>query len=46
VQTRHWWWVIAAIIVAWLGGMVAASWIGYEHRSPQRIENWKPEAVK
>lgn len=46
MSTRHWVLIAAAIIALWLAGMVATSWVSYEHRSPQRIENWKPEPVK
>ncbi len=46
MKTRHWLGIAAAIIALWLAAMAAASWISYEHRSPQRIENWKPEPVK
>jgi len=46
VKTIHWVLVSVVIIAVWLIAMVAASYFGYEHRLPQRIENWKPEPVK
>ncbi len=33
------------IIVIWLALMVGASYLGYEHKLPVRIENWKPEPL-
>ena len=37
--------VIAAICALWLAAMVVTSYVGYEHKSPARIENWRPEPV-
>jgi hypothetical protein len=41
--TRRWVLVIAAICALWLAAMVVASYLGLEHKSPVRIENWRPE---
>jgi len=46
VKTIHWVLVSFAIIALWLVAMVAASYFGYEHRLPQRIENWKPDTSR
>ena len=35
--------VIAAICALWLAAMVVTSYFGYEHKTPVRIENWRPE---
>jgi hypothetical protein len=39
-------WIVVAIVaaIAWIALMVAASYFGYEHRSPVRIPNWQPDA--
>lgn len=41
--TGRWVLVIAAICALWLTAMVVASYLGLEHKSPVRIENWRPE---
>jgi len=40
---QRWVLVIIAICAAWLVAMVAASYLGLAHKTPVRIENWKPE---
>jgi len=35
--------VIAAICALWLAAMVVTSYLGYEHKTPVRIENWRPD---
>jgi len=35
--------VIAAICALWLAAMVVTSYLGYEHKTPARIESWRPE---
>lgn len=39
----HWVLLIVLILIAWLAFMVGASDFSYEHKSPVRLENWKPE---
>ncbi len=34
--------IIAVICVLWLAAMVVASYVGYELKTPTRIENWRP----
>lgn len=46
MKTIHWVMIAVGIIAVWLIAMVAASYYGYEYRSPQRIENWKPESPR
>ncbi len=38
-------WIIVIIVICilWLGFMVGVSYLGYEHKLPVRIENWKPQ---
>jgi uncharacterized membrane protein affecting hemolysin expression len=38
--------IVAFIIAIWMVLMVGASYFGYEHKSPVRIENWKPEPAR
>lgn len=40
---RRWAIVIALICFGWLAAMVVTSMLGYEHRSPVRIQNWHPD---
>jgi hypothetical protein len=35
--------VIAVICALWLAAMVVTSYVGYELKTPTRIENWRPE---
>ena len=35
--------VIATICALWLTAMVITSYVGYELKTPIRIENWRPE---
>jgi len=35
--------VIAAICALWLAAMVVTSYLGYEHKTPVRIESWRPD---
>ena len=37
--------VIAAICALWLAAMVVTSYVGYELKTPARIESWRPEPV-
>ncbi len=41
-------WVLALVLLSalWLGIMVIASVLSYEHKSPVRIENWKPAPAR
>jgi hypothetical protein len=34
--------VLGLLTLVWLALMVGASVIGYEHKSPVRIDSWKP----
>lgn len=42
----NWKLVIFLICGAWLLPMIGASYLSYEHKSPIRIENWRPETVR
>jgi len=33
----------AAICALWLAAMLVTSYLGYEHKTPARIEIWRPE---
>ncbi len=41
--TRRWVLVIALICAGWLAAMVVASVLGFENKTPVRIQNWQPE---
>jgi hypothetical protein len=45
MKSSHWKWIIVTICGVWLLLMVGASYLSYFHKSPVRIENWKPERV-
>jgi hypothetical protein len=39
----RWLAALVTIIALWLAAMVVASYLGYEYRTPVRIENWRPD---
>ena len=43
MKQSHWILIVTFVIVVWMALMVGASYFSYEHKSPVRIENWKPE---
>jgi hypothetical protein len=43
MKNNVWILVIIAICGLWLALMIGASYLGYEHKLPVRIENWKPQ---
>jgi hypothetical protein len=40
---RRWALVIFLICAFWLTAMVVTSMLGYEHKTPTRIQNWQPD---
>ncbi len=46
MKPANWKLVIAIACGLWLALMIVASYFSYEHRSPVRIENWKPEPAR
>ena len=43
---RRWVLVIVAICALWLVAMVIASVLRLEHKTPRRIDHWRPESVR